>query len=332
MRLAMIIPTYNGLPHLRTCLPSVMAAARCDDPDTEVIVVDDASTDGTVRWLKEAYPHVRIVARAENGGFAKAANDGLRAARADWVALVNNDVVLDPDWVRSALSREIPPDVGSLATRILWQDRRETIASAGDEYATCGVAIPWLKGCPVSADDRRAECFSACAAAAFYRTAALAKCGLFRESLGAYYEDVDLGFRLNLAGWRCLYVPESTSWHAGGGSYGRDAWNVAYRSARNREIVFWGNMPSGLLLSAAPAHLGAVLFQLLRGVVSGQVIPRGAGTLAGCLRLGEILRIRRQVRRLRSLKPEALKDRLCKHWWRPLLGRHVAGIPGDRGP
>jgi hypothetical protein len=313
-----IIPTFNGRPLLESCLPSVLAAAQRAGLASEIIVVDDASTDDTVPWLRRTHPQVKVVARASNGGFARAANAGILAADAEWVALVNNDVVLDADWVLRLFEREPAADVGAMATRILSRDAPDLFYSAGDGYATCGLAIQRLRGQPVAADDRRPECFSACAAAAVYRSSALARCGLFRESLGAHYEDVDLGFRLNLAGYRCIYMPQAVSWHFGGSSYGRRSWTVTYRSARNREIVFWGNMPLRLLIRYLPEHLAAHLLLVLWSVPRGDALPRAAGTVAGLLRIGEILRLRRDARRLRTLDPADLRRRLCsdwKQWW-----------------
>jgi GT2 family glycosyltransferase len=327
--LAIIIPTFNGRAMLERCLSSVIAATRRGGLESEIIVVDDASTDGTAHWLRQAYPQVKVLVRNANGGFAKAANTGLRAADADWVALVNNDVVLDADWVRCAFSRPLPPDAGALATRILQQDAPGTLYSAGDEYATCGLALQWLSGRPVEADDRRPACFSACAAAAFYRRSALDRCGLFRESLGAYYEDVDLGFRLNLAGYRCLYVPDAVSWHLGRGSYGRRRRTVAYRSARNREIVFWANMPLRLLARYAPLHVAAALAHPVLGLGRGEALARAAGFLAGLARLGEVLRIRRELRPLRTLSPANLRRRLRTDGIRQIRRRPAPAAPNS---
>jgi GT2 family glycosyltransferase len=319
MRLSVVIPTYRGLRHLETCLPSVAAATAAAGFPCETIVVDDASGDGTVDFLRSRWPAVRVIEQPANGGFVKAANAGLRAAAGEWIALVNNDVVLDAGWARAALGGDVAADAGAIATRILQMGQEDTLYSAGDEYATAGMAIPWLRGQPATADERRPVCFSACAAAGLYRREALEKCGLFRENLGAYYEDVDLGFRLNLAGYRCIYVPGAVSRHAGGGTYGKNSWRMIYNSTRNRELVFWSNMPASLLARYGAAHVAGNIVQLFMGILTAEALPRAAGMAAAVLRAGDLLRMRRESRALRVISPAELRRRLCTKWLRPIL-------------
>jgi len=326
MHLSVVIPTYRGMRHLESCLPSVAASAEAAGLAHEVIVVDDASGDGTADWLRERWPAIRLIEQPANGGFAKAANAGMRAAAGEWIALVNNDVVLDAGWVGAAVGRAVPPDVGSIATRILQQGRDDILYSAGDEYATAGVAIPWLRGRPTGDDDRRPECFSACGAAGLFRREALRRVGLLRENLGAYYEDVDLGFRLNLAGYRCRYVPGAVSRHAGGATYGKNSWRMLYNSTRNRELVFWGNMPARLLARYGPAHAAAGAVQLAMGIFTAEALPRAAGMAAAVGRAGQVLRMRREARALREISTRELRRRLCTKWLRPLLRSHVAWL------
>ncbi len=317
--LSIVVPTYNGLEHLGKCMPSILSAVDKFDLPCEIIVVDDCSTDASVDWLEQNCPRVKVIRRSTNAGFAITANDGIRSSNGLWVALINNDVVLDEKWISNSFSQDISKDVGAIATKILYYGRENIINSAGDEYTSCGVAIQRLDTRPVEEDSEPENCFSACAAAAIYRREALDKVGLFRQSLGAYYEDVDLGFRLNLAGWFCRYSPQSKCWHIAGGSYGRKTWNVLYNSARNREVVFWANMPVVLLIRYGLSHLLVIFLQLCWSVFAGGFLPKLCGTFAALSRISEICSIRKENKKIRSISSEQLKERFERHWFRELV-------------
>ena len=330
-QLSVVIPTYNGLHHVRRCMPPLLSAVEHAAIDTEIIVVDDASQDHTVSWLAEHYPQVTRIVHKKNTGFATAANSGIRASRGRWVALLNNDVVVERTWISAAFSERIPGHIGSIASQIRRFDKPGTLGSAGDYYAACGVALPGLAGERPQEDQAAAGCFCACAAAGFYRRSALEEVGLLRESFGAYYEDVDLGFRLNLAGHPCRYVPASQCRHVDGGTYGR-SWRVHYNSARNRELVFWGNMPGRLLWKNAPAHLLVVVMQLFWGLGNGQWFPRAAGAAAALWRVPEILAMRRRARALRRVSPRQLEQCFCEESLRSILARRLKRRRLDAAP
>ena len=320
--LSVVIPTYNGLHHVRRCMPPLLSAVEHAGIDTEIIVVDDASRDRTVSWLAERFPQIIRIVHAKNTGFATAANSGIRASSGQWVALLNNDVVVGRTWISAALCGQIPKRLGSIASQIRRFDESGTLGSAGDHYAACGVALPGRIGEKPRKEETAAGCFCACAAAGFYRRSALEEVGLLRESFGAYYEDVDLGFRLNLAGYSCRYVPASQCLHVDGGTYGR-SWRVRYNSARNRELVFWGNMPGRLLWKHAPAHLLVMLMQMVWGLGNGQWFPRAAGTAAAMWRVPEILAMRRRARALRKVSPAELERCFCEESLRSILARRL---------
>ena len=221
---AVVIPNFNGERWLPGVLESV--AAQTAAP-AEVVVVDDASTDASRALLAERFPHVRVVARAANGGFARAANDGIGATTAEAVALVNTDVVLDPRWLetaRAALAGH--PGAASVATKLVDLADRELLYDAGDVLRRDGVCEQRGRfERDTGAYDEPGEVFAACAGAALYRRAAVAAAGGFDERLGMYLEDVDLGLRLQLAGWTCRWEPRAVAAHAGeGSSGGAGAW------------------------------------------------------------------------------------------------------------
>jgi GT2 family glycosyltransferase len=225
---ALVIPNYNGMHWLPGVLESV--AAQTVAP-AEVLIVDDGSTDRSAELVAEQFAGVDLLELEGNGGFARAANAGIAAVSAQAVALVNTDVVLAPDWLeRAAGALAQDSRAAAVATKLVDLDDPGILYSAGDVLRRDGVCEQ--RGCferDTGRFDAPGEVFSACAGAALYRREALAAAGGFDERLGTYLEDVELGLRLRLAGWRCRWEPRAVARHAGGGStaalrHGPGAW------------------------------------------------------------------------------------------------------------
>ncbi len=271
--LSIVIPTYNGLQWLQRSLPRVLAYAPAE---AEVIVVDDASTDGTISWLAR-WKRVRVIRRRCNGGFCAAVNDGIRAARGEIVQTLNNDVLVTPGWTRQPMKLLRDPSVAAVAPLVLDLNQPDRIDSAGDGWHLCGraysrgnrqlVGTVWLAGTE--------EVFGASASAAFYRRSVLEEVGSFPAEFGAYYDDIDLAFRIRHAGYRALFCSSSVVYHAVHGSYGGrlDPERVR-RLARNEEFVFWRCTPRGVLPLALPMHVVYVL--LHAGLLWFEGRPAGA--------------------------------------------------------
>lgn len=257
---SVVIPNWNGARFLPTCLA---ALARQTYPCIEVIVADNASTDGSQALLRERYPAVTLLALPQNLGFTGACNAGIAAARGNYIALLNNDTEADPRWLErlvGALDRF--PAYDFAASKLLLFDRRDHIHSAGDYYGMNGV--PGNRG--VWQRDRgqydvMEEVFGPCAGAAAYRRAALealAEGGkVFDEDLVMYCEDVDLNLRARLRGVRTVYVPRAVVYHklsaTGGGAL------ASYYCGRNFVLVWAKNMPEQLVRRHWPALVRAQL-------------------------------------------------------------------------
>ena len=325
MEISVVIPTYNGLTLLEVCLPALAAAierAGCADR-SEIIVVDDCSTDGTADFLRNRWPAVVCIRTPRNSGFAVAVNLGLGAARGRWIGLLNNDTAVEPDWLVSAAKHFSRPGVGAVATRIVLFDHPDTLESAGDEYSAVGVPMQFgnLRAADHVAACASRVCFSGCGASVFYRKAALDDVGLLYAPLGAYYEDVELGFRLNLRGWDCVYEPDSVCRHRGSASYGRGSYRQKFQAARNAEIVFFSCMPSALLIRYLASHLLAVAMHLLYHTVRGTGRPFLAGKWSFLGLLRQTLARRRTVQKLRTVSSRALAGKIERHWFRLLVLR-----------
>jgi GT2 family glycosyltransferase len=295
---SIVIPSYNGRSVLETCLGSVaLHLPREDDSLTEVIVVDDASTDGTAEWIGREYPWVRLVRREVNGGFCAAANTGIHEARGHFIQLLNNDTEVTGDWLPAGLAPFADPTVGSVAPLVLVRSNPKRVDSAGDAYTISG--WPRKRGHGEPAErwlHRQAEeVFAASGSSAFYRAEAILRAGAFDPMLGAYYEDVDLGFRLRWAGYRCVFAPRCRILHEISATYDHSRPGLQRRLARNAELVFWSNMPASRLALAILPHAVLLVTQAGWRMVRLRFLPFFLGKIDACRALSSILE-RRKMR------------------------------------
>jgi GT2 family glycosyltransferase len=311
---SVVIPTWNGRAMLDLALASL---ERQSLAPLEVIVVDNGSTDGTVEWLHERRPRVEVVALEANAGFAAGVNRGLERARGEYVALVNNDIELDPEFLRElAAGLERDPGAASAASKMLRFDDRGVIDATGDTLRWSGIALQRGQGERDRGQyDRPERVFSACAGAALYRRSALGEVGDFDEAFFAYLEDVDWGFRAQLAGHGCAYVPTAVAYHVGSASTRREGRPDPFFYGLPRRNDVWlvlKNYPAGALARYAPLvlvnHLGLVYV----AVRDGMARAHWAALRAAAAGLPRVLRQRRAIqsrRRVGRRELEALVTR-----------------------
>jgi GT2 family glycosyltransferase len=215
-RTSVVIPNWNGLAWLPECLRALGAQELAPD---EVIVVDNGSSDASLAYLRAEHPSVEVLELATNTGFAHAVNRGLSAAQGELVALINTDVVLDPDWLRRLVGAlDEHPGAASAACKMLDLDSPQVVYDAGDVLRRDGVCEQRGRFGPDDGRwDEAGDVFGACAGAALYRREVVLALGGLDERYFAYLEDVDLALRLRLAGWTCRYEPVVAR-HAGQGS------------------------------------------------------------------------------------------------------------------
>jgi GT2 family glycosyltransferase len=277
---SIVIPTYNGRHLLEPCLASI-ARHRPADLNLEVIVVDDASTDGTAEWLSQAHPWVRLVRLERNAGFCAAANAGLAAARGDWIQLLNNDTEVTPGWIEAGLAPFADPRVGSVAPLVLVRSDPSRVDSAGDAYTLFGWPLKRGHGQETRFWEARGpeHVFGASGSSAFYRASALRTIGGFDPTFGAYYEDVDLAFRLRWAGYDCIFMPQCRILHEISSSYDHARPALQRRMARNAEVLFWTSLPTRWLILAILPHLAFTLAQAFARLIRGRLRPFLLGKL-----------------------------------------------------
>ena len=218
----------------------------------KILVVDNGSTDGSVEWLKEH--DIPTIFLTENTGFTGAVNVGIKAADTPYVILLNNDTTLDPRYVEKmerAISRS--EKIFSVSCKIIQMYEPTLMDDAGDMYSVLGWAYQRGVGRPVELYDKPRRIFSACAAAAIYRRDVFEKMGYFDPMHFAYLEDMDMGYRARIFGYRNVYVPEAKVLHFGSGFSGSryNAFKVKL-SSRNSVYVPWKNMPLVQLVLNAP--------------------------------------------------------------------------------
>lgn len=294
--LSVVIPSHNRPDLLRHCLASV---ARCAPTGTEMLVVDDGSPREAVSATAAEFPAVRILRLPRRRGFAAAANAGIEASAGEVIELLNDDTEVTPGWAEAALADFADPEVGAVAPLVLrWPDGAR-VDSAGDRYYLGGVAAKRGHGAALGEMDlRRGLVFGASASSAFYRRAALLRVGGLPEAFGAYFEDVDLAFRLQRAGYRAVFEPGARVLHRVSASYGRPRRRLLEQQSCNEERVFWRNLPGPALVRALPRHLAVLAAKAWRRWQEGTLTPFLCGRLRLLGEIRSLLRHRRELRRL----------------------------------
>jgi len=300
-RISVILVTWNSAATLTRCLGCLAAQTL---KDFEVVLVDNGSTDGSLDGMESRWPGLilRVERLDENRGFAAANNLGARLARGEWLAMLNADAFPEPDWLEKLLrAAERNPEFSFFASRQLQANSPQLLDGAGDALHISGLAWRRYASWPAAQFGLEPEeVFSPCAAAGLYSRQAFLQVGGFDEDFFSYHEDVDLGFRLRLQGFRCLYVPDAVVQHVGSATLGAQSDFALYHWQRNFIWSFIQNMPSAFLWEALPAHLMAnFIYQInytLRGR-GGVLLKAKKDALRG---LSRALRKRREIQKTRK--------------------------------
>lgn len=244
MKVTVVIPNYNGKKYINDCMDAL--AFQMND-SVKVIVVDNGSTDGSVEILKEEYPWARLVELGENTGFCNAVNVGIRLSETPYVILLNNDTMVKAGFINRLLEVMEKPGnerVFSVSSKMVDMYRPEILDDAGDRYNAFGWAFARGKGKSSEKYDIPMEVFSACGGASIYRRSVFEEIGFFDELHFAYLEDLDIGYRAKIYGYKNLYEPGAEVLHAGSGSSGSryNEFKTTHSSA-NSTYIIWKNMP-----------------------------------------------------------------------------------------
>jgi GT2 family glycosyltransferase len=265
---SVIIPNWNGEQLLRACLDSLRKQTYLD---FVVYVVDNGSIDKSILLLEQEYPETILLRHTENLGFSAAINTGIEQSHGRFIAALNNDTEVHPSWLETIVTAmDAHTEAGFCASQLMDFVNRETIDSLGDGFYPFGVSFKIGSGRICSVNEV-CGIQSACAAASVYRRSMLEKIGLFDPDFFAYMEDIDLGLRAQMAGYRCIFIPGAIVYHMGSASSGGKASDFSVRlTTQNTYQVILKNVPAILLPFYLLSTLGSQLIALLLGLVLGK--------------------------------------------------------------
>lgn len=271
---SVIIPNYNGENFIANCLDSLMVQSFSAFGKLEIIVVDDCSTDASVEIIK-TYQNLRLLENPVNSGFDKSVNQGILASSGKYCLLLNNDVVVDRDFVKYLyLHIDDNPQVFSVSSKMVRYYERDKLDDTGDFYNLLGWGYKRGDGQSVNAYNKPTAIFSTCAGAGIYRRSVLAELGLFDEAFFAYMEDVDISYRGLINGYQNRYEPKAICYHIGSATTAEGQKYSPFKvqiSARNNIYVVYKNMPLIQLLVNSPFLLLGFLIKY------GLFLKRGFG-------------------------------------------------------
>jgi GT2 family glycosyltransferase len=264
-RISVLVVNYNGMTYLGDCLASLQQQT-CRG-ELEIIVIDNASTDGSAHFLKRDHPDIRILNLKRNEGFAGGNNAGLRIARGEFIAFLNNDAVADPRWLEFLLQAiERDARLGGVASKVLFRSRPDVINSAGLELYRDGRGGDRGLGQVKARFGEPAEVFGPCGAGMLLRRELIEEVGPFDARFFLYYEDLDLAWRARLRGWRFNYEPQAIAYHVHGGTSGLGSPFFLFHVERNRVLTNVKNGPlrmAGRTIAVLAAKLVRQWFRLL---------------------------------------------------------------------
>jgi GT2 family glycosyltransferase len=314
-KVTIVIPNWNTQRWLPGCLNGLRAQTY---RDFQIVLVDNGSTDDSLTLLKDQYPEVKILAFNENRGFAAAVNAGIKQSASDYVVLLNVDTLPQPTWLGSLIEviEQSSLDVGGLASKMLSLDNPDLIDDAGNTLSWYGTACKRGLRQPVSAYTQQEEVFSTSGGASLYRRTFLEDVGYFDENFVSYLEDVDLGLRGRLLGYRYLYVPTAKVLHQWSGSRIPRP-KYVYLCTRNRLALLIKNIPWPLLLKHSPTLLYGQLYFFL---VYKKPFYSLAGLISILTALPQFLQQRQIIQRRKKISNKVLENMILSELGEPSLG------------
>ncbi len=280
MEVSVVIPNFNGIAFLDSVLASLEGQTLSN---FEVILVDNGSTDGSCSFVTANYPWVHLIKLSENFGFCGAVNAGIRAAKAPYVLLLNNDTEVKEDFVEEMLAAiRRHKNAFSCGARMVQYHDRDRLDDVGNYYCALGWSFARGRGKDIHAYETEDKIFSACAGAAIYRKKIIEKIGYFDEEHFAYLEDTDIGYRARIYGYENWYAPKAIVYHVGSGTSGSryNQFKTRY-SSRNNIYLIYKNMPLLQIILNLPFLAAGFLIKFLFFAIKGMGKEYAAGIKNG---------------------------------------------------
>lgn len=309
---SIVIPNWNGKHFLQPCLDSLRAQTH---DNIEIIIVDNASSDGSQDYIKSTYPEVVLIELSENLGFTGACNIGMEKAQGEIVSLLNNDTEVEPNWVEEVVSAfDRHPDVGMIASKMLLFTERDKIHTTGDFFTTDGRAgnrgVWEIDNGQYDTED---YVFSACGGSSAYCKSMLDKIGLLDNDYFFLLEDVDLAWRAQLAGYKVLYLPTAIVYHhlsaTGGGV------TASFHDGRNSIWIVVKNLPRGLWRKYGWRIIKrqfSIAWEAIRAWRGEAARARIRGIINGLWTLPSALKKRKQIQAMKTVSDEYIDSILTQ--------------------
>ncbi len=297
MSLVVVIPNWNGEDFLKECLDSLLSQTT----PLKIVVVDNGSEDNSLNIL-ESYSDIHLIKNDKNEGFSGGVNAGIKWVLNEgyeYIALLNNDAVVETDWLdKLAETMRQSPEAGIVTSKIL--ARSGTIDSTGECYSIWAIPFPRGRGEVDRGqydEPKDRSVLAASGGASLYRAEMLQKVGLFDESYFAYYEDVDISIRAQLAGWKVIYEPSAIVHHYIGGTSEKLGDFRLYHMYKNFWFLYLKNIPNPLFIKYLPRFIGVFIFKLLQLIKSLKLVVLVKVLLVIIYRLPEMLIKRLRIQR-----------------------------------
>lgn len=297
-----IIPNYNNRNLLKNLLDSLVISTI----SYKIIIVDNASQDDSVNYIKKAYPNVKLIENKENKGFAYAVNQGIKLADTNYVLLLNNDTILTKDTINELITTiNSSSNIFSASAKMIQYNNKTLIDDAGDEYTIFG----WSKkngfNHSITEYNEDKEVFSACAGAAIYKRKLFSKIGYFDEFFFSYVEDMDLSFRARIQGYTSYYSSKALVYHHGSATTGSQYNPYKVRiSARNNIYLIYKNMPLWMKILNIPFLILGFILKYIFFLKKGYGIYYKQGIMEGI----------KTRNKLTKTKKNSLKNYLKIEW------------------
>jgi GT2 family glycosyltransferase len=310
-RVAIIVLNWNGINDTLMCLDSLLKQTY---RDFQIIIVDNGSVDNSLdllhKYQSKHSDKIVVLRNDMNLGFAGGANTGIRWCLDndfEYISLFNNDAIADEDWLKNLVNVIQDEKIG-ISTGLLLHEDGKTIDSTGDWYTTWGLPFPRNRGDKTSLAPKSEFVFSASGGASLYKVSLLRNIGLFDEDFFAYYEDTDISFRAQLAGYKVIYTPKAIAYHKQGETSKKIPGFTVYQTFKNLPLLFIKNTPSGLILPIGIRFYIAYLLMLLNAISKGNGKPAIKGALLSLLLGFKKIKERRLIQRNKQVTTAYIKD------------------------
>jgi hypothetical protein len=313
-RVAVVVLNWNGINDTLECLGSLQKQSY---KNFRIVVIDNGSTDNSQELLdkyKDAHINTDIVYNPKNFGFAGGVNTGIEYALNDdfeYVALFNNDAIANKDWLKNLVNAIGPQDIG-ISTGLLLRIDGSTIDTTGEQYSVWGLPFPRNRNNKTIKAAGGGMVFGATGGASLYKTSMLREIGFFDEDFFAYYEDTDISFRAQLAGWKVAYSPDAIAYHKEGATSKKIPGFAVYQTFKNLPLLFLKNVPRGLLIPIGIRFYFSYWLMFLNAIKngSGKHAVKGAwmSFILGLKKLGE----RWQIQKNKQASTKYIKEMLWK--------------------